>query len=190
MAIKNACELLNERLKPFRYPNGEDGEEVKWETAIHNAYFARVNLSQTGHYKTPDIGFNWSDQSGVPFFYFTQGVCATEMELDVLTGDSRVVRTDIKLDLGRSINPQIDVGQIEGAWTQGLGLFTIEELLWNRKGELMTKGPGNYKIPAVLDTPAIMNISFLKTSEGRKSQNLKTIHVSMVSFPLHLTSTL
>lgn len=163
----------------------------------------RVNLSAVGHYKTPIKGMDWEKGEGEPFFYWTQGVVCTEAEIDVATGDNRVVRADICMDIARSINPGIDVGQIEGAFTQGLGLVTIEESLWKPNGDLVTKGPGNYKIPAFLcvfplrlllrqflltttlgvayvyrDTPSDMRISFMKASHGRKMHHLRTVQGS------------
>ncbi|KAK6400373.1 hypothetical protein LTR95_019313, partial [Oleoguttula sp. CCFEE 5521] len=144
-AIWNACEQLNERLKPFRE---KLGKEATMKDLAHAAYFDRVNLSANGFYKTPDIGYVWGPNTGQMFFYFTQGVAAAEVEIDCLTGDWTTRRADIKMDVGRSINPAIDYGQIEGAFVQGLGLFTMEESLWHRaSGSIFTRGPGAYKIP-------------------------------------------
>lgn len=100
------------------------------------------------------------------YYYFTQGIGCSEVELDLLTGDHSVLRTDIKMDIGRSINPAIDYGQIEGAFIQGQGLFTMEETLWTQKGELFTRGPGTYKIPGFSDIPQEFNVSFLQDVEG------------------------
>lgn len=171
-ACKDACDQLNERLAPFR------GAGISFEKAVHDAYFARVNLSAVGHYRTPLKGMDWNKGKGEPFAYWTQGVCVSEAEIDVMTGDHRVVRTDIIMDIARSINPGIDVGQIEGAFTQGVGLVTTEESLWNQEGGIMTKGPGNYKIPSANDTPGDLRISFMKEVEGRKSHFLKTVQGS------------
>jgi xanthine dehydrogenase/oxidase len=121
---------------------------------------------------------DWAKGQGEPFAYWTQGVCVSEAEIDVMTGDHRVVRTDIMMDIARSINPGIDVGQIEGAFTQGLGLVTTEESLWNQDGGIVTKGPGNYKIPAANDIPADFRISFMRQADGRKSHFLKTVQGS------------
>lgn len=141
-ATKDACDQLKERLKPYLAK-----ADVTWEQAVHSAYIDRVNLSAVGHYKTPVKGMDWENGKGEPFAYWTQGVVCTEAEVDVLTGDSRIVRADVTLDLARSINPGIDIGQIEGAFTQGFGLVTTEESLWKHDGQIATKGPGNYKIP-------------------------------------------
>ena len=110
------------------------------------------------------------------FFYFTQGVAAAEVEIDTLTGDWTTRRADIKMDVGRSINPAIDYGQIEGAFVQGQGLFTTEESLWLRgTGGVATKGPGNYKIPGFRDIPQEFNVSLLKDVNW---ENLRTIQRS------------
>lgn len=139
-AIFNACEQINERIAPYREKFGDDMHKI-----ASAAYFDRVNLSANGFYKTPDIGYTWGPNTGQMFFYFTQGVAAAEVEVDTLTGDWTCRRADIKMDIGRSINPSIDYGQIEGAFVQGMGLYTTEESLWFRggpmKGQLATRGP-------------------------------------------------
>lgn len=106
-----------------------------------------------------------------------QGAACSEVELDILTGDHTVIRTDIKMDVGRSINPAIDYGQIEGAFVQGQGLFTLEESLWfnNGSGQLATRGPGNYKIPGFGDIPQSFNVSFL---QGVSWENIRSIQSS------------
>ncbi|KAL8660784.1 MAG: hypothetical protein Q9202_006206 [Teloschistes flavicans] len=172
-AIWNACEQINERLKPYREKLGKD---ASMKELAHAAYFDRVNLSANGFYKTPDIGYVWGPNTGQMFFYFTQGVTAAEVEIDTLTGDWTCLRADIKMDVGRSINPAIDYGQIEGAFVQGQGLFTTEESLWHRaSGQIFTKGPGTYKIPGFRDIPQVFNVSLLKDVEW---ENLRTIQRS------------
>ena len=172
-AIFNACEQLNERLKPYRE---KLGKEASMKELVHAAYFDRVNLSANGFYKTPDIGYVWGPNTGQMFFYFTQGVAAAEVEIDTLTGDWTSLRADILMDVGRSINPAIDYGQIEGAFIQGQGLFTTEESLWHRaSGQVFTRGPGTYKIPGFRDIPQIFNVSLLK---GVTWENLRTIQRS------------
>lgn len=104
-----------------------------------------------------------------------KGVACTEVELDLLTGDHTVLRTDIKMYIGRSINPAIDYGQIEGAFIQGLGLFTMEESLWTQSGQLATRGPGTYKIPGFSDIPQQFNVSFL---QGVDWHHLRSIQSS------------
>ncbi len=108
-AIFNACAQLNERLAPYREKLGPD---ATMKELAHAAYFDRVNLSAQGFYKTPEIGYTWGENKGKMFFYFTQGVTAAEVELDTLTGTWTCLRADIKMDVGRSINPAIDYGQI------------------------------------------------------------------------------
>ncbi|RPA87015.1 xanthine dehydrogenase-like protein [Ascobolus immersus RN42] len=172
-AIWNACQQLNERLKPYREKLGADAPMSK---VAHAAYFDRVNLSANGFYKTPEIGYVWGENKGKMFFYFTQGVALSEVEIDCLTGDHTAIRTDLKMDVGRSINPAVDYGQIEGAFVQGQGLYTIEESLWQRNtGQLFTRGPGAYKIPGFRDIPQTFNVSLLKDVEWK---NLRTIQRS------------
>jgi xanthine dehydrogenase/oxidase len=175
-AIFNACKQLNARLEPYRQRFGKDASMHKIAMA---AYFDRVNLSANGFYKTPDIGYVWGQNTGQMFFYFTQGVAAAEVEIDTLTGDWTCLRADLKMDVGRSINPSIDYGQIEGAFIQGMGLFTTEESLWFRggpmAGQLATRGPGAYKIPGFRDIPQEFNASILK---GVEWEDLRTIQRS------------
>jgi len=172
-AIWNACQQINERLKPYKE---KLGPSATMKQLAHAAYFDRVNLSAQGFYKTPDIGYVWGENKGQMFFYFTQGVAAAEVEIDTLTGDWTCRRADIKMDVGRSINPAIDYGQIEGAFVQGQGLFTTEESLWHRaSGQIFTKGPGNYKIPGFRDIPQVFNVSLLKDVNW---ENLRTIQRS------------
>ncbi|KAF2141261.1 uncharacterized protein K452DRAFT_318915 [Aplosporella prunicola CBS 121167] len=172
-AVWNACSQLNERLQPYRE---KLGPEATMKQLAHAAYFDRVNLSANGFYKTPDIGYVWGPNTGQMYFYFTQGVTAAEVEIDTLTGDWTCRRADIKMDVGRSINPAIDYGQIEGAFMQGQGLFTTEEMLWHRgSGQIFTRGPGAYKIPGFRDIPQEFNVSLLKDVNW---ENLRTIQRS------------
>lgn len=175
-AIYNACEQLNERLAPYREKLGPG---ASMEALAQAAYFDRVNLSAQGFYKTPEIGYVWGENRGKMFFYFTQGVTAAEVEVDTLTGTWTCTRADIKMDVGRSINPAVDYGQIQGAFVQGMGLFTMEESLWlgggPAKGSLFTKGPGAYKIPGFRDVPQVFNVSLLK---GVEWEGLRTIQRS------------
>ncbi|KAJ3579224.1 hypothetical protein NPX13_g1339 [Xylaria arbuscula] len=175
-ALWNACEQINARLAPYRE---KFGPKATMKEIAKAAYFDRVNLSANGFYKTPEIGYQWGENTGKMFFYFTQGVTAAETEIDTLTGTWTCLRADIKMDVGRSINPSIDYGQIEGAFVQGVGLFTMEESLWLRNGplagNLFTKGPGAYKIPGFRDIPQIFNVSLLK---GVTWENLRTIQRS------------
>lgn len=172
-AVFNACEQINARLQPYREKLGPN---ATMKEIAHAAYFDRVNLSAYGYYSTPDIGYVWGENRGQMFFYFTQGVTAAEVQIDTLTGDWTPLRADIKMDVGRTINPSIDYGQIEGAFIQGQGLFTTEESLWLRSnGQIFTRGPGNYKIPGFRDIPQVFNVSLLKDVEW---ENLRTIQRS------------
>jgi len=167
MAVKDACDQLNARLAPYW---SKFGPSASMKTIAHAAYIDRVNLAANGFWKMPKIGYTWGNydvKTVKPmYYYFTQGIGCSEVELDLLTGDHTVLRTDIKMDVGRSINPAIDYGQIEGAFVQGQGLFTMEESLWTQKGELFTRGPGTYKIPGFSDIPQEFNVSFLQDVEG------------------------
>ncbi|XP_064072025.1 xanthine dehydrogenase-like [Vanessa tameamea] len=158
MAVLEACQTLVKRLQPYKEknPNG------KWEDWVSAAYVDRVSLSATGFYATPDIGYNINTNTGKAFNYYTFGVACTEVEIDCLSGDHQLIRTDIVMDLGESINPAIDIGQIEGAFIQGYGLFTMEELIYSPTGTLYSRGPGAYKIPGFGDIPQEFNVSLLK----------------------------
>lgn len=142
----------------------DSGEEVVVPFAdfVQQAYMGRVALSSTGFYKTPKIHYDRASGQGRPFYYYANGASVSEVLVDTLTGESRLVRTDILHDVGRSLNPTIDKGQIEGAFIQGMGWLTTEELKWNDQGRLMSNGPATYKIPAVGDTPFEFNVNLLK----------------------------
>ncbi|XP_031708232.1 aldehyde oxidase 6 isoform X2 [Anarrhichthys ocellatus] len=162
MAVKDACQTLYQRLEPIRqkHPKGS------WESWAQAAFFEKISLSATGFYRGPDLYMDWDKKEGQPFAYFTFGVCCCEVELDCLTGDYRTVRTDIVMDIGRSVNPSVDIGQIEGAFMQGLGLYTMEELKFSPSGLLYTRGPSQYKIPAVCDVPLRFNVYLLPDSHN------------------------
>lgn len=121
---------------------------------VQLAYVNRISLSSNGFYKTPDIHWNRETAQGRPFYYFSYGAAVSEVVVDTLTGEYRILRTDILHDVGRSLNPGIDIGQIEGGFVQGAGWLTSEELFWNEKGILRTHSPSTYKIPTARDAPA------------------------------------
>ena len=129
-----------------------------FEEVVRSAYMARIQLWSDGFYKTPKIHYDKKTLQGRPFFYFSYGVACTEVVIDTLTGESRVLRVDILHDVGRSINPGIDIGQIEGGFIQGMGWLTTEELVWNEAGRLTTHAPSTYKIPATGDTPPAFHV--------------------------------
>merc|ERR1712137_338372 len=165
MAVKIACEKITERLKPLR----EKYPDYSWQKLVSTAYFDRIDLSAHGFYATPNVGYNFADASGSPFNYFVWGAACSEVEIDVLTGDYYVRRTDIVMDLGESLNPAIDIGQIEGAFVQGLGWCTLEEIVWFDNGVQFTKGPGTYKIPSFNDVPVDFRVTLLKDSANKKA---------------------
>ncbi len=127
---------------------------------VHQAYAARIALSSTGFYRTPKIHWDRVAFEGRPFFYFSYGAAVSEVAIDTLTGETRLLRVDILHDVGTSLNPAIDLGQIEGGFLQGVGWLTSEELWWNQRGELKTHAPSTYKIPTARDWPAESHIAF------------------------------
>ncbi|KAJ9595230.1 hypothetical protein L9F63_013467, partial [Diploptera punctata] len=163
MAVMNACEILVKRLEPFKAANPKG----KWSDWVRAAYCDRVSLSTTGFYRTPGIGYDITKNEGVAFKYFTYGAACSEVEIDCLTGDHQVLRTDIVMDLGDSLNPAIDIGQVEGGFMQGYGLFTLEEMVYSPTGTVYARGPGVYKIPGFADIPIEFNVSLLKGAPNK-----------------------
>ncbi|KAG6902926.1 hypothetical protein C0995_009317 [Termitomyces sp. Mi166 len=173
-AVHNACVELNRRLEPFRQRLGNDASLATLAAA---AFTDQVSLSATGYFKPEGLGYEWGNtkKTGNLFMYFTQGVAATEVEVDTLTGDHTVLRVDIHMDVGKSLNPAIDYGQIEGAFTQGQGWATIEESLWLRQnGAIFTQGPGAYKLPGFSDIPQVFNVSLLRDAEWPNLNSIKS----------------
>uniref|UniRef100_A0A8C0V8W0 Xanthine dehydrogenase/oxidase n=1 Tax=Cyanistes caeruleus TaxID=156563 RepID=A0A8C0V8W0_CYACU len=162
MAVYNACQTILKRLEPIKQSNPKGS----WEDWIKTAYESCVSLSATG---IPDVGYNFEKNEGKPFSYFSYGVACSEVEIDCLTGDHKNIRTDIVMDVGTSLNPAIDIGQIEGAFVQGIGLFTMEELRYSPEGNLYTRGPGMYKIPAFGDIPTEFYVSLLRDCPNSKA---------------------
>jgi xanthine dehydrogenase large subunit len=144
------------RFEPESVQVGRD--VVPWPEMIARAYGARVSLSATGFYKTPHINWDRKAGRGSPYLYFTYGAACSEVAVDTLTGEYVVLRTDILQDVGRSINRDIDIGQIEGGFVQGMGWLTTEELWWDKAGRLRTHAPSTYKIPVASDLPRIFNV--------------------------------
>ncbi|ESO93188.1 hypothetical protein LOTGIDRAFT_145383, partial [Lottia gigantea] len=134
----------------------------KWEDWITEAHEDRVSLSATGFYKTPDLGYDQETDSYNTYDYFSFGAGCSEVEIDCLTGDHTILRTDLVIDIGFSLNPAIDIGQVEGAFVQGCGLMMLEQYKVSQSGNLLTRGPGTYKLPSVGNIPKIFNVSFLK----------------------------
>jgi xanthine dehydrogenase large subunit len=162
-ATLNACKKLKERLVEFA------GEGMEFEVMVKKAAQNRISLGERGFYKTPRIEFDWNTGKGTPFYYYTCGCAVSEVEIDCYTGDIKLIRTDILMDIGSSINPGLDRGQITGAFVQAVGWLTLEELKYSPDGMLLTTSPSSYKIPSIHDLPDILNISFLENKENTKN---------------------
>ncbi|MDP2022109.1 MAG: molybdopterin-dependent oxidoreductase, partial [Hydrogenophaga sp.] len=140
-----------------RFANGKilaAGSTRDFREVVKAAYANRIQLWSVGFYRTPKIHYDKTPLTGRPFYYFAYGAAVTEVAIDTLTGEYRVLKVDILHDVGHSINPAIDIGQIEGGFIQGMGWLTTEQLVWNGKGYLQTHAPSTYKIPATGDVPA------------------------------------
>ncbi|MDP5361183.1 MAG: xanthine dehydrogenase molybdopterin binding subunit, partial [Paracoccaceae bacterium] len=174
MAVAAACDSIRDRIAvcladlhqttpdTVRFEDGRvqiGNADMSFAQAAQTAYLNRVSLSATGFYKTPDLAWDRIKGTGTPFFYFAQGAAVTEVVIDTLTGENRILRTDLLHDAGASLNPALDIGQIEGGYVQGAGWLTTEELVWDAKGRLRTHAPATYKIPACSDRPDIFNVA-------------------------------
>ena len=148
--------------------------EMSFAEAAKTCYLGRVSLSSTGFYATPKIHWDKTRSRGRPFYYFAYGAAVSEVAVDLLTGENRILRTDILHDAGRSLNPAIDTGQIEGGFVQGAGWLTTEELVWDGAGRLRTHAPSTYKIPACADRPPVFNVALFEDGENIED----TIHKS------------
>jgi xanthine dehydrogenase large subunit len=135
------------------------------------AHAHRVQLSATGFYATPDIFWDRANAAGSPFFYFAYGAACSEVTVDTLTGEMRIDRVDILHDVGNSLNPAVDMGQVEGAFVQGVGWLTTEELVFDAKGRLLTHAPSTYKIPTASDVPADFRVRFWN-SKGNRAETI------------------
>jgi xanthine dehydrogenase large subunit len=133
------------------------GKAIGFTELVVQAYENRVQLWSDGFYKTPGLNWDRDKMQGSPFYYFAYGAAVSEVIVDTLTGEFKLLRADILHDAGNSINPAIDIGQVEGAYIQGMGWLTSEELCWNDQGRLTTHAPSTYKIPTVTDCPATFN---------------------------------
>jgi xanthine dehydrogenase large subunit len=183
-AAQNACITIKQRLAEF-YAQQVKGEvqdvsfvdnhihcgphSLPWSQLIQQAYMARVNLSANGFYKTPKLEYNRDTGTGRPFFYFAYGAAISEVSIDTLTGENKVNRVDILHDVGTSINPDIDIGQIEGGFIQGMGWLTTEDLVWDQQGRLSSNNLATYKIPAIGDTPKVFNVSLFNRANAEDS---------------------
>jgi xanthine dehydrogenase large subunit len=175
MAARAAARKLRDRLAAFaasesgvavdqvQFAGGivvVGGQQTTFAALVDKAYHARIPLSATGFYATPKIHYDRKTLSGRPFFYFAYGAAVSEVAIDLLTGEHRLYAVDILHDVGASLNPAIDRGQIEGGFIQGYGWLTMEELCWNARGELTTHAPSTYKIPTSRDVPPHFEIVF------------------------------
>ncbi len=180
-AVKDACETLKARLavvaaKLLNLGAPEDlgfeddwvfnrhhpKERVSFAEVVGRAYLEQISLSATGYYRTPNIYFDKLKGSGKPFYYYAYGAAVSEVEIDGFTGQWRLRRADILHDVGQSLNPLIDRGQIEGGFIQGLGWLTMEELVWDDAGRLRTTAPSTYKIPTISEVPETFNVQLLE----------------------------
>jgi xanthine dehydrogenase large subunit len=162
-------------------------QEIPFADVVKQAYLARVQLSATGFYKTPKIHWDRQAGRGHPFYYFAYGAACTEVAVDTLTGEYRIERVDILHDCGRSLNPILDIGQIEGAYVQGAGWLTTEELWWDGKGRLRTHAPSTYKIPACSDRPRIFNVA-LYDGHNREESIFRSKAVGEPPLPLGISA--
>lgn len=164
------CPPLNEaelKYSEFEFKNEQvkhlpTGQTISWRDLLMKAYFNRLSLGEYAHFKTEGLGYDKAKGIGTPFKYFTNGVAVSEVEVDTFTGEYKVLRTDILMDLGRSLNPGIDHGQVTGAFIQAMGWVTSEKLYHNKEGKLLSHSPTTYKIPNVQDTPRIFNVAFIE----------------------------
>jgi xanthine dehydrogenase large subunit len=184
MAALNASEQIKARMTAvaadhFAVPAAEilfdsnhvyaGNRSVSFAELAAMSWEKRVSLSAAGFYRTPKIHWDFATSTGRPFYYFAYGAAAAEVAVDTLTGESRVLRAELLQDCGRSLNPAIDLGQIEGAFVQGMGWLTTEELWWDAEGRLRTHGPSTYKIPGSRDVPPVFNARILRDAPNREA---------------------
>lgn len=183
MAAEDACRQIVDRLRAFAveaYDITPDefsltsagvvlGQRLMaFDSFIRAAYMARIQLSAAGFYKTPKIHWNRQTGQGRPFYYFSYGAAVADVSVDSLTGEYVIERADILQDVGKSLNPALDKGQVEGAFVQGTGWLTSEELWWNAEGELRTHAPSTYKIPLASDRPKVFNVALADWSVNKE----------------------
>jgi xanthine dehydrogenase large subunit len=189
MAAQAAARTIKDRLvafaakefgcSPAQVAFGPDGvtagnTALTFTELVRRAYFARISLSSTGYYRTPEIHYDRARHQGRPFYYYAYGAACSEVAIDTLTGENKVTRVDILHDVGRSLNPAVDLGQIEGGFIQGMGWLTTEELVFDTAGRLQTHAPSTYKIPAAGDRPDAFNMAIWERGENREP----TVHRS------------
>ena len=203
MAVQAACNKIKVRLKSYlsiihkvkiseiNFTEGQIIIGKKRETfknVIKAAYKNRISLSATGFYATPEIKWDRLKGKGNPFYYFSYGAALTEVIIDTLTGENRILRVDILHDVGNSINSAIDIGQIQGGYVQGAGWLTTEELVWDNKGNLKTHAPSTYKIPASSDRPKVFNTNLYKYKGNKKRTIYRSKAVGEPPFMLGISA--
>ena len=184
MAVKNAIDILKSRLEPcakkmlaelfstepeelvyaegFVADHAIPDHKIPFDKLVQQAHLDQISLITTGYYRTPDIYFDREKGKGIPFHYFAYGMAVSEVQVDVLTGGVKLLRTDILHDVGDSINEGIDLGQVTGGFIQGVGWCTTEVVKWDKEGRLLNHSPDTYKIPSIGDMPEIFNVGLLK----------------------------
>jgi xanthine dehydrogenase large subunit len=202
MAAQNAARQIKDRLIDFaaethQVPKDQvvflpnrvrvGNQEISFNDLVLQAYTARIQLSAAGFYKTPKIHWDRAKGKGHAFYYFAYGAACSEVSIDTLTGEYVVERTDILHDAGRSLNPAIDLGQVEGGFIQGMGWLTTEELWWDGKGRLRTHAPSTYKIPLASDRPKIFNVALTDWSEAHEPTIHRSKAVGEPPLPLGLS---
>jgi xanthine dehydrogenase large subunit len=179
-AVVDACEQLKQRLAPvaavllecdaaavrfaggFAIDSNNAARAIPFQQLCNAAYLQRVPLFAQGYYRTPEIHFDYKTGRGRPFHYFAYGAAVSEVEVDGFTGDYRLRRTDILEDVGDSVSPLVDRGQVEGGFIQGVGWLTLEELLWDAQGRVATAGASTYKLPSWSEVPDVFEVNFLE----------------------------
>lgn len=194
-AAQNAAEIIKARLvamlmhnyqaqaADIAFSNGQvrvKQQYFSFQQVVQEAWLNQVPLSSTGFYRTPKIFYDRSKAAGHPFYYFSYGAACAEVLIDTLTGEYKLLRADILHDVGDSLNPAIDIGQVEGGFVQGMGWLTTEELVWGEDGKLQTSGPAGYKIPAIGDVPQDLRV---KLVENRKNPEETVFHSKAVGEP-------
>jgi xanthine dehydrogenase large subunit len=167
-----AVKTYGGELAAVRFEHGlirVNGHSIRFEEMVGKAYLARVQLWSDGFYATPDLQWDAKSMRGHPFSYFSYGASVSEVIVDTLTGEWKLLRADALYDAGQSLNPAIDIGQVEGAFIQGMGWLTTEELCWNPEGKLTTHAPSTYKIPSVSDCPEDFRVSLYKNRNVQDS---------------------
>lgn len=183
MAAKIACQRIKKNMRVFATEHfklkqqdisfvgncvilGDDS--VTFDDFVNLAYLNRVELFSNGYYKTPKINYDTDTAQGSPFYYFAYGSAVSEVIVDVITGEYKVLRVDILHDVGNSLNPAIDEGQVVGGFIQGMGWLTTEQLFWDKEGHLMVTGPSTYKVPAIGDTPDVFNVNLVRNNTNKE----------------------